>query len=102
MQRLQISLDENQYEFLRSEAFITGQSMAALLRDLLDEVIQKRQDEILRDDPIWQAIGVAEEIEGPTDVSANVDRYLYGEPLEAVNSQFLLKAAEAPNEYLAD
>ncbi len=102
MQRLQISLDENQYEFLRSEAFITGQSMAALLRDLLDEVIQKRQDEILRDDPIWQAVGVAEEIEGPTDVSANVDRYLYGEPVEAVNSQFLLKAAEAPNEYLAD
>ncbi|NJN96458.1 MAG: hypothetical protein HC875_21305 [Anaerolineales bacterium] len=102
MQRLQISLDENQYEFLRSEAFITGQSMAALLRDLLDEVIQKRQDEILRDDPIWQAIGVAEEIEGPTDVSANVDRYLYGEPVEAVNSQLLLKVAEAPDEYLAD
>ena len=102
MQRLQISLDENQYEFLRSEAFITGQSMAALLRDLLDEVIQKRQDEILRDDPIWQAIGVAEEVEGPTDISANVDRYLYGEPVEAVNSQFLLKVAEAPDEYLAD
>lgn len=102
MQRLQISLDENQYEFLRSEAFVTGQSMAALLRDLLDEAIQRRQEEILRDDPIWQAIGVAEEVEGPTDVSANVDRYLYGEPVEAATSQSLLKVAEAPDEYLTD
>lgn len=102
MHRLQISLDENQYEFLRSEAFITGQSMAALLRDLLDEAIQKRQDEILRDDPIWQAIGVAKEVEGPTDVSANIDRYLYGEPVEAVNGQSLLKVAEAADEYLTD
>jgi hypothetical protein len=102
MQRLQISLDENQYEFLRSEAFITGQSMAALLRDLLDEAIQRRQEEILQDDPIWQAIGVAEEVGGPTDVSANVDRYLYGEPVEAVNSQSLLKVAEAPDEYFTD
>ncbi|GAB4431895.1 MAG: hypothetical protein Fur0044_29430 [Anaerolineae bacterium] len=102
MQRLQISLDENQYEFLRSEAFVTGQSMAALLRDLLDEAIQKRQDEILREDPIWQAIGVAQEVEGPTDVSANVDRYLYGEPVEAVNGQSLLKVAEAADEYLTD
>lgn len=102
MQRLQISLDENQYEFLRSEAFVTGQSMAALLRDLLDEAIQRRQEEILRNDPIWQAIGVAEEVGGPTDVSANVDRYLYGEPVGVVTSQSLLKVAEAPDEYLAD
>ncbi|MCK6628807.1 MAG: hypothetical protein L6R45_26970 [Anaerolineae bacterium] len=102
MQRLQISLDENQYEFLRSEAFVTGQSMAALLRDLLDEAIQKRQDEILRDDPIWQAIGVAQEVEGPTDVSTNVDRYLYGEPVGAANSPSLLKVAESPDEYLTD
>lgn len=102
MQRLQISLDETQYEFLRSEAFVTGQSMAALLRDLLDEAIQKRQDEILREDPIWQAIGVAQEVEGPTDISANVDRYLYGEPVEAANSQSFLKVAEAADEYLTD
>ena len=102
MQRLQISLDEDQYEFLRSESFMTGQSMAAVLRDLLNEVIQRRRDEILQDDPIWQAIGVAQEVAGPTDVSANVDRYLYGEPAEAVNSQLLLKVAEDPDEYLAN
>lgn len=102
MHRLQISLDEDQYEFLRSEAFITGQSMAALLRDLLDEVIIRRRDEMLQDDPIWQAIGVAQEVDGPTDVSSNVDRYLYGEPLEPANVQSLKKVAEAPDEYLTD
>ncbi len=102
MHRLQISLDEDQYEFLRSEAFITGQSMAALLRELLDEVIIRRRDEMLQDDPIWQAIGVAQEVDGPTDVSSNVDRYLYGEPLEPANVQSLKKVAEAPDEYLTD
>lgn len=99
MQRLQISLDEEHYEFLKSEAFVTGQSMAAVLRNLLDEMIQIRQQEILQHDPIWQAIGVAEEIEGPTDVSANVDRYLYGEPVEVAPTQALLKVAEDSDEY---
>jgi hypothetical protein len=102
MNRLQISLNEDQYDFLRSEAFVSGQSMAALLRDLLDEAIQRRRDEILQNDPIWQAIGVAQEIEGPTNVSANVDRYLYGEPVAIVGSQPLRKVAEAPDEYLTD
>jgi len=94
MQRLQISLDEEHYEFLKSESFITGQSMAAVLRNLLDEIIQIRQQEILQHDPIWKAIGVAEEIEGPTDISAHMDRYLYGEPIELVHPQLLLKVAE--------
>ena len=102
MNRLQISLSEDQYDFLRSEAFVSGQSMAALLRDLLDEAIQRRRDEILQNDPIWQAIGVAQEVEGPTDVSANVDRYLYGEPVELATIQPLQKVAEAPDEYLTD
>lgn len=102
MHRLQISLNESHYEFLKSESFVSGQSMAAVLRDLLDEIIQKRQQEILHEDPIWNVIGVAEEIEGPTDVSAHVDRYLYGEPLEPAGVQSFKKVAEAPDEYLAD
>jgi hypothetical protein len=76
--------------------------MAAVLRHLLDEIIQIRQQEILRDDPIWNVIGVGQEIDGPTDVSANVDRYLYGVPLEPANVQPFQKVAEAPDEYLTD
>jgi hypothetical protein len=102
MNRLQISLKETHYEFLKSESFISGQSMAAVLRNLLDEIIQMRQQETLNDDPIWNVIGVAQEIEGPTDISANVDRYLYGELLESAGVQSLKKVAEASDEYLAD
>jgi len=100
MHRLQISLSGTHYEFLKSEAFISGQSMAAVLRNLLDEIIQIRQQETLNDDPIWNVIGVAQEIEGPTDVSANPDRYLYGEPLEPAGVQSLKKVAEESDEYL--
>ena len=102
MHRLQISLSETQYEFLKSEAFVSGQSMAAVLRDLLDEIINIRQQDILQNDPIWQVIGVAEEVEGPTDISANVDRYLYGEPLEPANFWSSKKVAETGDEYLID
>jgi hypothetical protein len=102
MHRLQISLSETHYEFLKSEAFITGQSMATILRDLLDGIIRQRQQEILHDDPIWQAIGVGQEIDGPTDVSANIDRYLYGELLEPASVQPLKKVAEESDEYLTD
>ncbi len=103
MHRLQISLTETQYEFLKSESFVTGQSMAAVLRDLLDEIIASRQQTILADDPIWATIGVGEEIEGPTDVSSNVDTYLYGERETVVEGSMpLKKVAEASDEYTAN
>jgi hypothetical protein len=102
MHRLQLSLTEEHYEFLKSESFITGKSMAAVLRDLLDEIIHIRQQELLAYDPIWEVIGVGEEVKGPTDVSANVDKYLYGERLEGAQPQRLQKVAEATDEYLTD
>jgi hypothetical protein len=102
MHRLQISLTEEHYEFLKSESFLTGKSMAAVLRDLLDEIVSLRQQELLANDPIWEVIGVAEEIEGPTDISANVDKYLYGERLETMHLNQLQKVAEATDEYSAD
>ena len=102
MHRLQISLSEDHYEFLKSEAFITGKSMASVLRDLLDEIIVMRQQELLFNDPIWEVIGVAQEVEGPTDISRNVDKYLYGEPLEQTHYHHLPKIAETPDEYATD
>jgi hypothetical protein len=102
MHRLQISLTEEHYEFLKSESFLTGKSMAAVLRDLLDEIVNLRQQELLANDPIWEVIGVAKEVEGPTDISANVDKYLYGERLETVQPNQLQKVAEATDEYSPD
>jgi hypothetical protein len=102
MHRLQVSLTEEHYEFLKSESFLTGKSMAAVLRDLLDEIVNLRQQELLANDPIWEVIGVAEEVEGPTDISANVDKYLYGERLETTYPNQLQKVAEATDEYSPD
>lgn len=101
MHRLQISLTQAQYEFLKSEAFVSEQSMAAVLRDLLDEIILRRQAESLDSDPIWQAVGIGQDIPGPTDVSRNVDKYLYGERIEA-SQPLLKKVAEESDEYLTD
>lgn len=102
MKRLQISLTEAQYEFLKAEAFLLGKSMAAVLRDLLDAVIQTRQQELLQNDPIWDVIGVGAEVEGPTDASTRVDRYLYGEFENADNATRLRKIAEEPDDYAVD
>jgi hypothetical protein len=102
MHRLQISLTETQYEFLKSEAFVSGKSMAAVLRDLLDDAIEARQQDALNNDPIWDVIGVGQEIEGPTDVCRNVDKYLYGEPLESADYHQLPKVAEESDESTAD
>ena len=102
MIRLQISLTEAQYEFLKGEAFGAGKSMAAILRDLLDAVIQARRQDLLQSDPIWGAIGVGAEIEGPTDVSMHVDRYLYGQLEQEINPIGVRKVAEESNEYLVD
>ena len=102
MHRLQISLTEEHYEFLKSESFLTGKSMAAVLRDLLDEIVSLRQQDLLANDPIWEVIGVAEEVEGPTDISTNVDKYLYGERLETMQPDQLQKVAEPTDEYSPD
>ena len=102
MHRLQISLTPTQYEFLQSEAFVSEKSMAAVLRNMLDETIESRRQDVLNNDPIWEAIGVGQDIEGPTDVSSNVDKYLYGEPLESTGSQPLRKVAEESDEYTSD
>lgn len=102
MNRLQISLTSEQYEFLKSEAFVTGQSMAAVLRHLLNEVIETRRKDMLKNDPIWQVIGVGEEIEGPGDASTNIDRYLYGQRAKSVPDIPVPQVAEAADEYTAD
>jgi hypothetical protein len=102
MNRLQISLTEEQYDFLKTQAFLSGQSMASVLRSLIDEHMAAERQEALTEDPIWAVIGIGQEIDGPTDVSANLDKYLYGEPLETADSPALRKIAEKPDEYHPD
>ena len=98
MHRLQISLTAAQYEFLKSEAFVSNQSMASVLRKILDEVMADRQQESLVQDPIWHVIGVATEVDGPTDISERVDQYLYG----TVEAPIPGTVAETRHEYHPD
>ena len=102
MNRLQVNLTSEQYEFLKTEAFAANKSMAAVLRNILDEVIEQREQGLLNEDPIWEMIGVGADIEGPTDISQNVDKYLYGERVSEPQLTVIRKVAEEPNEYHPD
>lgn len=76
MKRVQLILEEWQHDWLAAEAEKSETSMSALLRDLLNEAIERRQAATIADDPIWGIIGIGE---GPDDgiTSANLDEFLY-------------------------
>lgn len=76
MKRVQLILEEWQYDWLAAEAERNQTSMSALLRDLLSEGIERRQTATIVGDPIWGVIGMAE---GPDDgiTSENLDEFLY-------------------------
>lgn len=76
MKRVQIILEEWQHDWLSSEAERLALTVSALLRQLLTELIERRQTAQLQDDSIWGIIGMAE---GPDDgiTSENLDTFLY-------------------------
>jgi hypothetical protein len=79
MQRLQLSLREEQATYLARRARREGVSMAEVVRRLLDE---QAAAEIRHDiESIWAISGLGgdeEPLDGGAPVSADADRYLYG------------------------
>ena len=81
MHRLQISLTEWQYHFVREQASRTGQSMAGFIRKLIEQEAETVQRPV-EEDPIWEVVGIGRG--GPPydvseyDVSERVDEFLYG------------------------
>jgi len=73
--RLQISLPEWQYHFLREQASRTGQSMAGFIRKLIEQEAQAVQRPV-EEDPIWEIVGIGQG-GPPYDVSERVDEFLY-------------------------
>ena len=71
MHRTQISLEEWQYESLRTQAEREGRSLAALIREILARYLKPGTRTRLE-----EIEGVAE---GPPDLGRNHDRYLYGD-----------------------
>ncbi len=85
MHRLQISLPEWQYHFLQEQASRTGQSMAGLIRNLIEREAQAVHRPV-EEDPIWEVVGIG--LGGPPcDVSERVDEFLYGVQREDNSSE---------------
>ncbi|MEA3351649.1 MAG: CopG family transcriptional regulator [Chloroflexota bacterium] len=78
MIRTQIQLTEEQHKFLREAAAEYNISMAALVRQSVDLLVQKTK-EPSREEQKQRAlsvIGIASDVDGATDVSINHDKYL--------------------------
>ncbi len=75
MHRLQISLPEWQYRFLREQASRTDQSIDGFIRKLIEQEAQTVQRPV-EEDPIWEVVGIGRG-GPPYDVSERVDEFLY-------------------------
>ncbi len=80
MHRLQISIPEWQYHFLREQATRTGQSIDDFIRNLIEKEAQAVQRPV-EEDPIWEVVGIGRG-GPPYDVSERVDEFLYSVPGE--------------------
>jgi hypothetical protein len=85
MYRLQISLPEWQYRFLREQANRTDQSIAGFIRKLIEQEAQAVQRPV-EEDPIWEVVGIGRG-GPPYDVSERVDEFLYNAPREGNASE---------------
>ncbi len=78
MIRTQIQLEEKQYQTLKEMAAEYNVSMATLIRQSVDRFIEQ-EEEPNREELKKRAlsiIGIAQDIDGATDVSVNHDKYL--------------------------
>ena len=78
--RTQIQLERRQYDRLKQLAYERGQSMSAVLRDLLDEAlggVGLRRGATVREARLGM-VGVGRDPDGRRDVARHHDAYLYG------------------------
>lgn len=74
--RTQIYLESSQYEILKSRARREGKSMAAVIREILDEYLGGKSS-MRRPDPLRRAIGIGKG-DGAA-VAENYQDFLYGD-----------------------
>lgn len=75
MHRTQLSLERWQYEALKARARQEGRSLSALVREILTAHLEAGAGRAAR--RLEEVAGIAE---GPADLGAQHDRYLYGQP----------------------
>jgi hypothetical protein len=78
MVRTQIYLTQAEHVFLQKEAKNKGITMAAFLRQMIDDKMEIRED-IWLDNPLLST-PVEEDASAPEDASIHLDHYLYGLP----------------------
>ena len=76
MHRTQIYLGDDQYHVLRARARKLGTTLAALIREILDQHLQGKPPGRRGKDPFDEVIGIGDG--GGQAVAENVDDYLYG------------------------
>ena len=75
--RTQILLEDRHYVFLKELALSERKSISAALRELLDEVRERREGKEPEGDPVLEIIG---KFEGPHEHGGrNAEEILYGE-----------------------
>jgi hypothetical protein len=77
MTELIINLTETDYKRLEEVAKRTDMSIQALIHDWITKLSEVDESYDVTQDPIFQMEGY--ESEAPTDLSVNIDMYLYGE-----------------------
>ncbi len=79
--RLQAYFPRDVYERLRRESVKLGVSMAEVMRQAVQQYLEKGSDIAHPDDPIWHVTELARSCGGPRlrDGADNHDRYIYDE-----------------------
>ncbi len=76
--RTQVYFPEELYNKVERKAKKNSKSAAAIIREAVEEYLEKKEKEIDWDnDPIWKLVGIIES--GVDDLSVNHDEYIYGE-----------------------
>lgn len=79
MVRKQLYIDDDLNDGLRVLAASTGRSEADHVRAALREYLQREyRDRAGSEDALLEMIGLVDDHDGPDDVAAEHDRYLYG------------------------
>lgn len=74
--RTQLYLDDTQYRFVKDLARKEGKSIAAIIRNWIDERRKKKARVKYENDPLFKLRGI---ISDKPDVAQNFDDYLYGD-----------------------
>jgi len=77
MTKVTIQLKDNDYQHLIKVANYVGKSIQELLQEWISQLPEVDEDYDVTGDPVFQMEGY--ESDAPSDLSINIDNYLYGE-----------------------